>query len=94
MLVFLKVSEPEKLDNPVIRTSTGAGQMLVIIGMILVYGVGGYWFIGEIIRDSEAKLWIKIGVPAIVIGITILFFTVLIQRMKAAKTDKYIDVKD
>ncbi|MDP6035773.1 MAG: hypothetical protein QGG55_06980 [Verrucomicrobiota bacterium] len=88
------MSEPEKSIDPATRASTGAGQVLVIIGLILVYGVGGYWFIGEIIRDSEAKLWIKIGVPAIVIGITILFFTVLIQRMKAAKTDKYIDVKD
>lgn len=88
------MSEPEKSIDPATRASTGAGQVLVIIGLALVYGVGGYWFIGEIIRDSEAKLWIKIGVPAIVIGITILFFTVLIQRMKAAKTDKYIDVKD
>ncbi len=88
------MSEPEKSIDPATRASTGAGQVLVIIGLILVYGVGGYWFIGEIIRDSEAKLWIKIGVPAIVIGITILFFTVLIQRMKAAKTDKYIDVTD
>ena len=88
------MSEPEKSIDPATRASTGAGQVLVIIGLALVYGVGGYWFIGEIIRDSEAKLWIKIGVPAIVIGITILFFTVLIQRMKAANTDKYIDVKD
>ncbi len=68
--------------------------MLVIFGLILVCGVGGYWFIREIIRDPEAKLWIKIGVPAIVIGLTILFFTVLIQRIKAVKTDKYIDVED
>ena len=88
------MSEPERSIDPVTRTSTGAGQVLVIIGLILVYGVGGYWFIGEIIKDPEAKLWIKIGVPAIVIGLTILFFTVLIQRMKAAKTDKYIDVED
>ena len=88
------MSKPEKSNDPVTRTSTGAGQGLVIFGLILVYGVGGYWFIGEIIRNPEAKLWIKIGVPAIVIGITILFFTVLIQRMKAAKTDKYIDVED
>jgi len=88
------MSEPEKSTDPASRAGTGAGQVLVITGLVLVYGVGGYWFIGEIIRDPEAKLWIKIGVPAIVIGITILFFTVLIQRMKAAETDKYIDVED
>jgi len=88
------MSEREKSTDPATRAGIGAGQVLVITGLVLVYGVGGYWFIGEIIRDPEAKLWIKIGVPAIVIGITILFFTVLIQRMKAAETDKYIDVED
>ena len=88
------MSEPERSIDPVTRTSTGAGQGLVIFGLILVYGVGGYWFIGEIIRNSEVELWIKIGVPAIVIGLTVLFFTVLIQRIRASKTDKYIDVED
>ena len=88
------MSEPKKSTDPATRAGTGAGQVLVIVGLVLVYGVGGYWFIGEIIRDPEAKLWIKIGVPTIVIGLTILFFTVLIQRMKAAETDKYIDVED
>ena len=66
----------------------------MIIGLILVYGVGGYWFIGEIIKDPKVELWIKIGVPAIVIGLSILFLTVLIQRVRATKTDKYIDVED
>ncbi len=66
----------------------------MIIGLILVYGVGGYWFIGEIIKDPEVELWIKLGVPAIVIGLSILFLTVLIQRERATKTDKYIDVED
>ncbi len=86
------MSESEK--HSVARTSVGAGQVLVILGLIVVYGVGGYWFIVEVIKDSEAPWWLKIGMPAIVIGLTILFFTVLIQRMKAVKTDKYTDVED
>jgi len=86
------MSETEK--HAVARTSMGAGQVLVILGLIIVYGVGGYWFLVEVIKDPEAPWWLKIGMPAIVIGFTILFFTVLIQRMKAAKTDKYTDVED
>jgi putative effector of murein hydrolase LrgA (UPF0299 family) len=38
-------------------------------------------------------LFIRFGVPTMIIGIGILFFTVLFQRLKAAKTDKYRDVQ-
>ncbi len=38
-------------------------------------------------------MFIRFGVPTMIIGIGILFFTVLFQRLKAAKTDKYIDVQ-
>ena len=76
------------------RIGTGVGQVLVILGLILVYGVGGYWLIVEVFQDSEAPWFVKFGVPAIVIGLTILFFTVLAQRMKVARTDKYTDVED
>ena len=88
------MSESEKTDSPITRTGMGIGQLLVIAGLILVYGVGGYWFIFEISQEPEAPWFLKFGMPAIVIGFTILFFTVLVQRMKAAKTDKYTDVED
>ena len=88
------MSEFEQTDDPVTRTGVSAGQLLVICGLSLVYGVGGYWLIFEVNRDPQAPWFVKFGLPAIVIGITILFFTVLAQRMKAAKTDKYIDVED
>ncbi len=87
------MSEPKPNDS-IARTGMGVGQVLVILGLILVYGVGGYWLIVEVIMDPEAPLWLKVGMPAIVIGFTILFFTVLVQRMKAARTDKYTDVED
>ena len=88
------MSESEKPNHPETRTGMGAGQVLVILGLILVYGVGGYWLVFEVNRDPEAPWFVKFGVPAIVIGLTILFITVLVQRMKAAKTDKYTDVED
>jgi hypothetical protein len=75
-------------------TATSAGQVLVILGLVLVYGAGGYWFAIEVVRDEESPMWLKLGIPAIVIGFTILLLSVIFQRMKAAKTDKYIDVED
>ena len=75
-------------------TATSAGQVLVILGLLLVYGAGGYWFAMEVVRDEDSPVWLKLGIPAIVIGFTILLLSVILQRMKAAKTDKYTDVED
>ncbi|MFP6768523.1 MAG: hypothetical protein VB859_10150 [Planctomycetaceae bacterium] len=88
------MNEDERSSDPETRVGMGAGQVLVILGLILVYGVGGYWFVFEIVDDPETPWFIKFGVPAIVIGMTILFLSVLAQRLKAAKTDKYTDVED
>ena len=73
------------------------------VGWILVYGVGAFWLCQELITDAEfartadpedkVPLFIRFGVPTMIIGIGILFFSVLFQRLKAAKTDKYIDVQ-
>ena len=38
-------------------------------------------------------MYIQYGVPVLFAGIGVLFFTVLFQRLKAAKTDKYKDVQ-
>ena len=84
------MSEPENQES----ASTSAGQVLVILGLLLVYGVGGYWFAMEVVRDEESPLWLKLGIPAIVVGFTVLLLSVILQRMKAAKTDKYTDVHD
>ena len=88
------MSESEKPDDSVARTGASAGQVLVILGLILVYGVGAYWFIVEVIQDPEVPWFIRLGVPAVVIGLTVLFFVVLSQRLKASRTDKYNSVED
>ena len=87
------------------ESSIGAsvGQVLFIAGVVLVYGVGAYWVCAGLITDAEfaktgdaedkVPMFIRIGVPALIIGLGILFFTVLFQRLKAAKTDKYTDVE-
>ena len=84
------MSESENQES----TATSAGQVLVILGLLLVYGVGGYWFAMEVVRDEESPLWLKLGIPPIVVGFTVLLLSVILQRMKAAKTDKYTDVHD
>jgi TRAP-type C4-dicarboxylate transport system permease small subunit len=83
------------------RSGASIGQVLVIVGLLLLYGVGAYWMCAELVfgdsgggGEKQPPWWLKVGLPAVVVGMTILFVTVLFQRLKAAKTDKYTDVKD
>lgn len=90
-------------EKKLAETGSNIGQFLAIVGLILVYGVGAFWLCQELITDAEfastgdpedkVPLFIRFGVPTMIIGIGILFFTVLFQRLKAAKTDKYRDVQ-
>ncbi len=81
------MSEPENKES----TATSAGQVLVILGLVLVYGAGGYWFAMEVVRDEDSPVWLKLGIPAIVIGLTILLLSVILQRMKAYGTAVVIE---
>ena len=90
-------------EKKLVETGSNIGQFLAIVGLILVYGVGAFWLCGELITDAEfartadpndrVPMFIRIGVPTMIIGIGILFFTVPFQRLKAANTDKYRDVQ-
>ena len=90
-------------EKKLAESGSNIGQFLPIFGWILVYGVGAFWLCQEVITDAEfartadpedkVPLFIRFGVPTMIIGIGILFFSVLFQRLKAAKTDKYIDVQ-
>lgn len=103
---YEKMSETEKnkmSKDVASRVGSSVGQVLALVGLILVYGVGAYWLCAEVIMDAEftrtgdledkVPLFLRIGLPTLFIGIGVLFFTVLFQRMKAVKTDKYKDVQ-
>ena len=88
------MNEAEQRADSLSSTGARIGQIVVIVGLLFLYGVGAYWLSAEVILEEDGLWWLKIGLPSVVVGITILFGIVLRQRMKAAKTDKYLDVED
>ena len=100
-LTKIEKSNMTKKATPGIGASFGL--VFVLAGLILIYGVGACWLCWEIITDSKfaetgeiedkIPLFVRFGLPMLIGGIGILFFTVLFQRLKVAKTDKYRDVQ-
>lgn len=95
-LEYGQMTEAERLQaakDPAAETSVDFGQILVIGGFILFYGGAIYLGLGEMLADEDTPLIMKIGLPVLLLGLGILLVTVLIQRLKAAKTDPYKDVE-
>jgi hypothetical protein len=90
------MSEAERLKaakDPVAETGASLGQILVIGGFILFYGSCIYLALKEMLANPDTPMLIKIGLPAIFLGFGILLTSVIIDRIKASKTDPYKDVE-
>jgi len=90
------MTEAERLKaakDPVAETGASLGQVLVIGGFIIFYGSCIYLALKGILADPDTPLFMKIGLPAIFIGMGILLTSVIIDRIRASKTDPYKDVE-
>ena len=90
------MTEAERLKaakDPVAEAGASIGQILVIGGFIIFYGSLIYFALKGMLANPDTPLFMKIGLPAILIGMGILFTSVIIDRIKASKTDPYNDVE-
>ena len=90
------MTEAERLKaakDPVAETGASLGQILVIGGFILCYGSCIYLALKEMLANPDTPMLIKIGLPAIFLGFGVLLTSVVIDRIKASKTDPYKDVE-
>lgn len=84
------ISQPENEET---NTALSLGQILTVGGLCTIYGGGIYLWLDGMLHSDEIPWAMKIGLPALFIGIGILLTSVLIQRIKAAKNDPYKDVE-
>ncbi|MCD6451494.1 MAG: zf-HC2 domain-containing protein [Acidobacteria bacterium] len=87
----MKLTEPpkeiwdsywERISN---RITRGIGWILFIIGAALIAGYGIYQFATE----PATSAFVKLCTFAIIVGFALLLVSVLWERIKEAKTDKY-----
>lgn len=94
VMSMLKTQDPDKeweiywshLYN---RIERGIGWIITSIGTVLLLTYAGFQFVKELIIDPELALYAKIGILALILGIVILFVSILRERIFISKTDKY-----
>ena len=94
-LAMVKLKEPSDLElqqywsGVYNRLERGIGWILFSVGAIIVLCYGGFKLIEEVIKDPSVGLLLKIGLVALVFGIVILFVSILRERLRVRKVDKY-----
>jgi hypothetical protein len=71
------------------KLERGIGWIIFSIGAILTIAFFGFQFIKELIRDPHIALFAKVGLIALILGLAILFVSVVRERLTLFKTDKY-----
>lgn len=94
---LVKETEPMKLKEPTDeildrfwrslynRIEHGSGWVLVMAGAALVLAYGIY----EFLRDPGVDILIKVGIASVLAGFAILLISVLRERIKVARHDRY-----
>ena len=94
-LAMAKLKEPSDIElaqywsSVYNRLERGIGWILFSVGAIIVLCYGGFKLVEEIIKDPEIVPLFKVGIVALVFGVAILLVSVLRERLRVRKVDKY-----
>ena len=70
----------------------GIGWILLSVGAIILLSFGAFHFVRDFLLDPEPHLIMKIGVSAAILGVIILFVSVLRERLFIRKRDRYKEI--
>ena len=75
------------------RIERGSGWIIFSAAAILLIIYGGLKAIEELVIDPSLELIVKIGLVALIVGMAVLFVSVLRERLYFWKKDRYKDVR-
>jgi hypothetical protein len=71
------------------RIERGVGWILFSLGAIIITCWGVFELIEEMVKDPNVSLILKIGVVSLIVGLVVLFASLMRERLTVRKTDKY-----
>lgn len=75
------------------RIERGVGWIIFSVAAILLAIYGGFKLIEEIVKDPTIDMLLKTGLLALIMGLAILFVSVLRERVYFWSKDRYRDVR-
>ena len=75
------------------RIERSVGWILLSVAGIVLIIYGGFRAIEEMIKDPNIETMLKVGLLALIVGLAILFVSVLRERFYFWKKDRYKDIR-
>ncbi len=75
------------------RMERGAGWIFLSVGSIVLIAGGLYELAVSLLRDAADPWWVRFGVAALVVGLAVLFVSVVRERIFVFKRDPYKEVE-
>jgi predicted anti-sigma-YlaC factor YlaD len=75
------------------RIERGIGWVIFSLAGILLIIYGGFTAIEKVIEDTSVSVLLKVGLLALLVGLAILFVSVLRERIYFRGKDRYRDVR-
>ena len=75
------------------RIERGFGWIIFSVAAIVLLIYGGFKMIEELIRDETVGLLLKVGLLTLLVGLAILFVSILRERIYFWRRDRYKDVR-
>jgi anti-sigma factor RsiW len=79
-------------DQTYPRLERGLGWILLSIGAVVLLSVGAYHFLASLISD-DGSWWVRLATGMVAAGLSLLFVSVLRERLFVWKHDPYREVK-
>ena len=71
------------------RLERGLGWVFFSLGAVVVLCYGAFALLEELFKHPKVALGLKIGVGALVLGVVVLFVSILRERLAVRKKDRY-----
>ena len=71
----------------------GAAWIAILIGAVLLIGYGSIEAVDQFFNNAEAPIIVKVGTIALVLGISVLLFSVIREKYFTSKHDKYKEIQ-
>ena len=74
------------------RFERGIGWILVSVGAVLLLSYGAWMGVQEFLDDTTTPTIVKYGLVAVIVGLVILFVSVVREKLFVRRSDPYKDV--
>ncbi len=75
------------------RLERGFAWIAISLGLLVIFGYSSYEMVKSMIRDTQTPPFVKIAMGVFIFGILILLWSLIREKIKTSKNDKYKEVQ-